>query len=229
MVGAPAKEKMMNGVAEIALMTEKLHSRGTEPEWKEARFTPLVERARGGDVAAFEEIMLLTERRVVAIAWRMLGEREDARDAAQEVFLRAYKYLRTFKEDQNFTGWLYRITVNVCHDMARRKSVRPEGHATHAVYDTEPDALELEMIPSSDDTELLAIRAQQRAIVGRALGMLSEKERRAIVLRDMEGFSTEEVAHMLGTQPATVRSQISSARVKLKRYCDRFLGARAKG
>lgn len=218
----------MNGVAEIALMTDKLHSRGAEPEWKEAHFTPLVERARGGDAAAFEEIMLLTERRVVSIAWRMLGEREDARDAAQEVFLRAFKYLRTFKEDQNFTGWLYRITVNVCHDMARRKSLRPEG-GRHAAYETEFEEGELEAIPSSDDTELLAIKAQQRAIVGRALRMLSEKERRAIVLRDMEGFSTEEVAHILGTRPATVRSQISSARVKLKLYCDRFLGARAKG
>ena len=213
---------MSNGVAEIVLMTEKLSPTGAAPEWKEAHFAPLVERARAGDAAAFEQIMISAQRRVVSIAWRMLGNREDARDAAQEVFLRAYKYLGTFRRDQNFTGWLYRITVNVCRDMARKRarSSSPE----HFISSTaENEAVDMEQIAGAYDMEARAIEAQERSIIARALETLPERERTAIVLRDMEGFTTEEVAHILGSRPATVRSQISSARTKLKRYCDRFL------
>src|SRR5215471_19212139 len=83
--------------------------------------TMLVTRARTGDALAFERIMLATEQRVVSIAWRMLGNRDDARDAAQEVYLRVFKYLARFRAGEDFRGWLYRITINVCRDLARKK------------------------------------------------------------------------------------------------------------
>lgn len=217
---------MTNGVAEIALMTEKPDPRIHAPEGKEPYLAPLVERARAGDTSAFEQIMICSERRVVATAWRILGDREDARDAAQEVFLRAYKYLGTFREDQNFSGWLYRITVNVCRDMARKRS--HGGRERFISYEADLEEGILENLPAPDDTESRAIEAQERLIVARALSALSEKERSALVLRDMEGFSTEEVAQILGTRAATVRSQISSGRTKIKRYCERFLKARGK-
>lgn len=218
---------MTNGVAEIALMTENLSSGGSAPEWTEGHLAPLIERARGGDAAAFEQIMICFERRVVGVAWRLLNDREDARDAAQEVFLRAYKYLRTFKEDQNFSGWLYRITVNVCRDLARKR--KPTGSDRFISYEAEFEEGFMETIAAPDDTESMAIEAQERVIVARALSTLSERERNAIVLRDMEGFSTAEVAELLGTRAVTVRSQIASARTKIKRYCDRFLRTKGKG
>src|SRR5882672_7586698 len=84
-------------------------------------FTVLVARARAGDELAFERMMLATEQRVVSIAWRMLGNRDDARDATQEVYLRVFKYLARFRPGEDFRGWLYRITINVCHDFARKK------------------------------------------------------------------------------------------------------------
>lgn len=217
---------MTNGVAEIALMTEKLNGAAHAPEGKEPYLAPLVTRARAGDAAAFEQIMVLSERKVVATAWRILGDREDARDAAQEVFLRAYRYLGTFKEEQNFSGWLYRITVNVCRDIARKRT--HGGRTAFISYEAELEEGILETMPAPDDTESRAIEAQERFIVSRALSALSEKERNALVLRDMEGFSTEEVAQILGTRAATVRSQISSGRTKIKRYCERFLKARGK-
>jgi RNA polymerase sigma-70 factor, ECF subfamily len=217
---------MLNGVADIALMTENSHPGRDALDGKEPYFAPLVERARAGDAAAFEQIMIFSERRVVSIAWRILGDREDARDAAQEVFLRAYKYLGTFKEDQNFSGWLYRITVNVCHDIARKRS--HGGRERFISYETELEEGVLEAVAAPDDTESRAIEAQERGIVTRALSALSDKERSAIVLRDMEGFSTEEVARILGTRAATIRSQISTGRTKIKRYCERFLKARGR-
>src|SRR5712692_7176039 len=84
-------------------------------------FAGVVARARAGDEIAFERIMLATEQRVVSIAWRMLGNRDDARDAAQDVYLRVFKYLARFRAGEDFRAWLYRITINVCHDFARKK------------------------------------------------------------------------------------------------------------
>ena len=91
----------------------------------------LVERAREGDGRAFDRLMLETQERVMGLAWRLLGGREDARDAAQEVYLRVFRHLGRFRAGHDFHGWLYRITVNVCRDAARRRRRTPvvDGHA----------------------------------------------------------------------------------------------------
>jgi RNA polymerase sigma-70 factor (ECF subfamily) len=190
-------------------------------------FARLVARARGGDAVAFERIMVETERKVVAVAWRMLGNREDARDAAQEVFLRVYKYLDRYRPEQDFNGWLYRITINVCRDAARKRGARIDGaqlapHPGADGRDAPQQAASTDM-----NAEEHAIHAQHRALLFGALQTLPEKERAALVLRDLEGLTTEEVARVLRSRPVTVRSQISSARAKLKIHCERLL--RRKG
>jgi len=183
----------------------------------------LISRARAGDAHAFEQLMLETERKVVATAWRMLGNREDARDAAQEVFLRVYKYLDRFKPEQNFNAWLYRITINVCRDAARKRGTAQGGSGQFVARETNRDRAVRENLASASDAETDAILAQQRAMVACALATLPEKERAAFVLRDLEGLTTEEVARILHSRPVTVRSQISSARTKIKIYCERWL------
>jgi RNA polymerase sigma-70 factor (ECF subfamily) len=206
---------------------DELRARTREDEHADT-FDALVSRARAGDALAFERLMILTERRVASVAWRLLGNREDARDAAQETYLRVYKYLARFREGEDFHGWLYRITVNVCRDLARKRraggeqfdeteierdgqatfeNLRSGGHRPHAPLDAESAAL----------------RSQQLALIRRALATLPEKERAAVVLRDLEGLSTEEVSRALGSRPVTVRSQVSSARAKIKTYCERLL------
>lgn len=201
---------MPGEAAEIALMTDNMRpaDSGSTP------LAQLIARARAGEAEAFDELVLCHQRRVAATAWRLLGSREEARDAAQEVFLRVYRHLGKYDPRQDFSGWLYRITVNVCRDL-RRKRGRPGQTAS---LDAEPDR------PAPDDTEAGAIRAQQQAILARALATLSEKERAAIVLRDLEGLPTEEVARLLGSTQGTVRSQVCSARAKIKLYRDRLLG-----
>ena len=187
-------------------------------------FALLVARARAGDAAAFERIMLDTERKVVATAWRMLGNREDARDAAQEVYLRVYKYLDRFKPEQDFNGWLYRITINVCRDAARKRGGAARGGEFFvASMDDDERATPPESVSPDTNAEENAIRAQQRSMLMSALETLPEKERAALVLRDLEGLTTEEVARVLRSRPVTVRSQISSARTKLKIHCARLL------
>ncbi|HEX7177651.1 MAG TPA: sigma-70 family RNA polymerase sigma factor [Pyrinomonadaceae bacterium] len=189
----------------------------------------LVARARTGDRAAFEQLMVCTQHKVAATAWRLLGNREDARDAAQETFLRAYKYLKSFKTGQDFHGWLYRITVNVCRDMMRARSASPAGSAAREQRGGEFEAATPWSHAEGGDAERAALLAQQRTIVRRALAALPEKERTAVVLRDLEGLATEEVARLMNTRPATVRSQISTARVKLKVFCEQILREKRPG
>lgn len=201
---------MSSEVAEIVLMTECPRV-----------VDDLVERAKNGDTAAFDQLMIRYQRRVVSTAWRILGSEEDAKDAAQEVFLRAYRYLKGFKEGRDFAAWLYRIIVNVCRDLARRRGRFNEFLSIEATEAEEPASLQ--------DLESAAIRAQQHALIIEALRTLSGKEREAIVLRDIEGLSTEEVARILGSTQTTVRSQICSARAKIKEYRDRVLNRRRGG
>src|SRR5688572_29483260 len=177
----------------------------------------LVERAITGDRAAFEEIVLLHERRVFTLAFRLLGNEEDAQDAAQEVFLRAFKYLRRFDTSKPLEPWLVRMTVNVCRG-AGRKRTRSRLLFVHTDGVHQQD-------PGKDPYAHLRAEEQKRVLY-EALTDLPEKERAAIVLRDLEGFSTAEVADILGSAEATVRSQISVARLKIRKAIARMKGGR---
>ena len=174
----------------------------------------VIERAQAGDAGAFAELVTWHQRRVVATAWRMLGNHSDALDAAQDVFLRLHRYLRSFRPDEDFAAWLYRLVVNACHDARKRRN-------SHLSYEHEAARGTLDALSSAHDVEASAMVREDEQLVLRALETLSEKERAALVLRDLEGLSTQEVADILGSSPTTVRSQISIARGKLRAFRDR--------
>jgi RNA polymerase sigma-70 factor (ECF subfamily) len=205
------------------LMTERMSPDEAQGGGAADPLSRLVARARAGEREAFEQVMDCTQRRVAATAWRLLGNREDARDATQESYLRAYKYLKGFREGEDFQGWLYRITVNVCRDMLRARGRAGSESVSLDLLDDGAFAAHAAAPAPQPDTEQAALVAQQRAIVGRALSTLPEKERTAIVLRDLEGHTTEEVARLMNTRPATVRSQVSTARTKIKLFYERLL------
>ncbi len=176
----------------------------------------VVERAQAGDRAAFEQLVVLFQRKVVSTAWRVLGNQEDALDAAQEVFMKLHRYLHTFRTDQDFNAWLYRLIVNACHDTRKRR-------LQYVSFEQEGARGRLDKLRSGDDVEASAMASQDENIIAAALRTLSEKERAALLLRDIEGLSTEQVAKILGSSSTTVRSQICSARAKIKLYRDRVL------
>jgi RNA polymerase sigma-70 factor (ECF subfamily) len=178
----------------------------------------LIERAAAGETAAFEQIMIHSQQRVMAMSWRMLGNEADARDASQEVFLRVYKHLRRFRQDQDFFAWLYRITMNVCRDSLKKR----QRHDAASLAD-DPTGATLEIPADGDDAEQLLMQAQQRDVIAKAIATLPYKERASIILRDIEGLSTDEVARVLKSSSTTVRSQISAARKKIRKYCTRHL------
>src|SRR2546423_4173003 len=162
-------------IAQSVLMTDARAPLAETDERTDA-LAQLVARARTGDATAFEELMICAQHKVVATAWRMLGDREDARDAAQEVFLRVFKYLDRYDPAQDFHGWLYRITLNVCHDLARRRRSKDAGSDWFDAPEHERAAESLTQTHETD-VEAQTLRAQQRALVTEALATLSEKER----------------------------------------------------
>jgi RNA polymerase sigma-70 factor (ECF subfamily) len=177
----------------------------------------LIERAVSGDTVAFEQIMIHSQQKVMALSWRMLGNEADACDASQEVFLKVYKYLGRFKQDQDFFAWVYRITVNVCRDIAKQRQHHTDRFASLETTTT------AELAAEQEGADEALIAAQQRELIAGAMATLPTKERAAILLRDIEGLSTDEVARILKSSSTTVRSQISSARRKIKFHCQRYL------
>ena len=183
--------------------------------------TALLTRAASGDAAAFEQIVVRHERRVLTLSWRLLGAMEDAQDAAQEVFLRTFKYLHRFDGRRPFEPWLVRMTVNVCRDLGRKRQQRSVVFvAAGEEYDR------AEQQDTTRDPHAALHSEQQRQMLYRALADLPEKERTAFVLRDIEGMTTAEAGEVLGSSEATVRSQISSARLKIRKAVERMNGGR---
>jgi RNA polymerase sigma-70 factor (ECF subfamily) len=180
----------------------------------------LIERAACGDTGAFEQIMIHTQQRVMAMTWRMLGNEADALDASQEVFLRVYKYLKRFKQDQDFFAWLYQITVNVCRDTARRRQHHSDRFTS---LDDRGSEAAFAVLTEQEDAEKALMLKQQRELIATAMATLPDKERASILLRDVEGLPTDEVARIMKSSSTTVRSQISSARKKIKIYCEQYL------
>ena len=167
------------------------------------------ERRKAEERRVFERIMGECERRVLRIALRLLNNPQDAQDAAQEVFLKLYKHLGRLDSTQGYEAWLFRVTVNVCHDIARRRRT----------------SVALEEFPEParpPEAYHDALRAEQRDVIRRGLAFLGPKERASLVLRDVEGLTTREVAEILGSSETTVRAQISTARLKLREFSRRW-------
>jgi RNA polymerase sigma-70 factor, ECF subfamily len=180
----------------------------TAPEFSEA---DLLRRAQKGDRDALDQLIMRHERRIFALAFRLTGSAADAQDAAQETFVRLHLRVREIEAERGVGGWLRAVAINVCRDMARRRRRSRLIPLPEAV--DLPDAL-------ADPEQRFSARETEECLQD-ALRTLPERERAALLLREMEGLSTAEVAQMLGSREVTVRSQISNARLKLRRFFQR--------
>jgi RNA polymerase sigma-70 factor (ECF subfamily) len=178
----------------------------------------LVERAREGSGGAFEALVRRHDRRVLSLASRLTGRLEDAQEVAQESFSRLYKNLKRFQSDDDVGPWLRVVTVNLCRDLARRKARSPivmnENLTSRAVVEMNP--------------ERAASDRQREEILRTALQGLTERERTALVLRELEGLNTLEAAEIMGVAAATVRVQVMQARLKLRKLLEKQLGRQSK-
>ena len=142
------------------------------PARNQSALASLVQRAAAGDDAAFEQLMIHSQQRVMAMSWRMLGNEADARDATQEVFLRIYKYLRRYDQNQDFFAWVYRITVNVCRDILKKRQ-RQNDRIVPIEIDNDEGLLE---IPASqDDVEQMLLSSERHALIAGERGHLTSR------------------------------------------------------
>lgn len=170
----------------------------------------LISRAAAGDGAAFSELMTIHEKRMYAVALRMCANREDAQDCLQDAMLRVYRSIGGFKGQSSFSTWVYRITMNTCLDELRRRKTRSAASLDNM--------LEGGWAPTDggNGPEKQAVASEQRRVLNSAIAELPEDMRSAIVLRDVQGFSYEEIADMLGVNIGTIKSRISRGREKLR-------------
>ena len=164
----------------------------------------LVARSMGGDLDSFNQLVLRWERPIYALAYRVIGREEDARDVAQETFLRAFRALGGFKGQAKFSSWLYRITLNLCRDWIRKERRTPVSQAPEGI-----DIVELagEATPS-ETIEQLVGRNQLSRAVSKAMASLPEEQRTAIILKEYHGLTFQEIADMLDCPLSTVKTRL---------------------
>jgi len=155
------------------------------------------------DTRRFEELMREHERMVLRVALRMTGRLDQAQDAAQDTFLRLWRHLDSIDAEGAIKTWLYRTVMNICIDRIRRR--KPQSDLDFDLPSPARHAVDLE----------------QSQLVAKALQRVTERERAAIVLREIEGLETAEAAAILGTSEVTVRTHISTGKAKMRAWLER--------
>ena len=173
----------------------------------------LVARAQGGDIESFNQLILRWERPINALAYRVIGKEEDARDVCQDAFLRAYRALPGFKGQAKFSSWLYRIALNLCRDWIRRQRRAPVSQLPE---DADATELAAETGPVESIEDLVA-RRELSAIVEEAMSELSEEQRTAIILKEYHGMTFQEIADMQGCPLSTVKTRLYQGLSLLRR------------
>ena len=169
----------------------------------------LVRWAQAEDKEAFEELIRRHQHRVFAVAGGILRRREDVEDIAQQVFIKAYFSLKRFDQRAAFSTWLYKITVNECWDLLRKKKVRP------LVYEADLSEEQARRIITSEEEGAgpdISERLEARQRVERLLEGLDERDRLMLILKEVEGFSIEEIGKVLDLNANTVKVRLFRAR-----------------
>ncbi len=175
----------------------------------------LVSLATAGDPESFNQLVVRWERQIFALAYRVLGREEDARDVCQETFLRAFRGIKGFKGQAKFSSWLYRIALNLSHDWMRR-----DKRANHLL----PLDTESEPEPAGQPVETAEGRALRRdlgRVITEAMATLPEEQRTTIVLKEYHGLTFQEIADLQGCPLSTVKTRLYQGLGVLRRQLKR--------
>lgn len=175
----------------------------------------LIEQSQKGDFESFEELIRDYQKLAFNIAYRMLGNMEDAADAAQDAMIKIYKSIGNFKGDSSFSTWLYKIVTNTCLDQLRKRK-RDKAFSVDRPIETEDGDIRKEISDSYNIPEDVVERKENIKDLAAAINALPEQHKTAIILRDIQGFSYEQIAEMLNCSQGTVKSRISRARSALR-------------
>ncbi len=204
----------MAALEQTALAGIELDSRAIE-NYHEAR---LIERLRARELEAFEDLLHHFERPVYSLCFRLLGDAEEARDAAQETFLKVYRGLSGFRGEAGLKTWIYRIAINQAMNQQRwwRRRHRDETVSLDLARG-DSETLGNLLPASSASPEQLAIATERERSILRALAEIKPEYRVTLVLREIEELSYEEIAKTLGISIGTVKSRIARGREELRR------------
>ena len=175
----------------------------------------LVTRAGAGDQEAFEQLVRDNQNRVYSLAVRLVGDREEAADLAQEAFLKAWQGLASFQGESSFATWIYRLTTNVCIDYLRRKKRRQEVEPAVSLDDE--DSGWAEPADAGQDPQRKLEEAERSRALSRGLERLPEHQRQVLVMRELSGLSYQEIGAATGLDLGTVKSRIARARLALRK------------
>jgi RNA polymerase sigma-70 factor (ECF subfamily) len=184
----------------------------------------LVALSMGGDTESFNQLILRWEKPIYALAYRVIGREEDARDVCQETFLRAFRALPGFKGQAKFSSWLYRIALNLCRDWIRRQRRTPVMQA--------PEGVELVDLASErgpvESIEDLVSRRALSEVVAEAMALLPEEQRTAIILKEYHGMTFQEIADLQGCPLSTVKTRLYQGLSVLRRHLQKNAKAAAE-
>ena len=173
----------------------------------------LVSRAQRGDKDAFEVLVRRHQSRVFAVAGGILRNKEDVEDIAQQVFLKAYFSLKRFDQRAAFSTWLYKITVNECWDLLRRRKVRP------LLYEADLSEEQARQYRASEETEDrgsdVSERLESQQEIAKLLDCLEQRDRLMLILKEVQGFSVDEIAELLQINGNTVKVRLFRARQRI--------------
>jgi RNA polymerase sigma-70 factor (ECF subfamily) len=178
----------------------------------------VIESCKAGNEKAFAEIVFHNQKKVFNIAYRMLGNFEEAKDLAQEVFISVFESIKDLKEEIKFDAWLTQITLNHCRNrwkyLKRRQYFNSES--LDDPIETEDGNIPKAIVDPSDNPETLYEKKSLQEFIQRGLLELKEDQRELLVLRDLQGFSYGEMGELLGLPEGTIKSKLHRARMELK-------------
>jgi len=183
----------------------------------------IIENCKAGDEKAFAEIVLHRQKKVFNIAYRMLGNSEEAKDLAQEVFISVFESIKVLKEEVKFDAWLTQVTLNHCRN--RWKYLKRRQYFSSDSLDdpieTEEGSVARAIFDPSDNPEILLEKKMIQQWIQRGLLELKEDQRELLVLRDLQEYSYEEIGEILGLPEGTIKSKLHRARMDLKEVLER--------
>ncbi len=183
----------------------------------------LIKKAQKGDHQAFEELMEEYFKKIYNIAFRMTNNPDDAADMTQEIMIKLFRNIGSFKGDSKFSTWVYRVATNTCLD--ELKKIRRHSHTSlNAELDTGESEVTFDVEDTAPTPEQHAEKAELKKIVAAAVEKLSPDHKAVIILRDIKGFSYDEIARILKCSEGTVKSRISRARAQLKSIIEKDFG-----
>ncbi|MDK2918001.1 MAG: hypothetical protein PWQ37_734 [Candidatus Petromonas sp.] len=175
----------------------------------------LIERTKKGDIESFEKLIEKYQVTAFNVAYRMIGNKEDASDITQEALIKVFKSIRKFRGESGFSTWFFRIVTNTCIDMVRKES-KITTYSIDKTIETEDGSYKREISDEKNIPEQMYEKKEQKERVQKAIGKLPGKYRIAIILRDIQDFSYEEISEILDCPLGTVKSRINRGRALLK-------------